>query len=197
MHPLAVQDARNGGNEPLAACFESCAPADTSCMRTCDQTHARPIDQERRREMLALVAKVGVESYKQDQARRDQWAASNGPSNTPGSSGGASSGGSSSGGSSSSNSSGDQSAPAGPPKNISFGKSCTECDTNIKNGLHCTIPAKATCGEGEMHSGAGFCVARPTDQRGSCSARCSKASDCPSGNTCANLGTGVSVCVRA
>jgi hypothetical protein len=197
LHPIAVLDARNGGNEPLAACFETCKPDDLTCMRTCDQAHARPIDQERRREMLALVAKIGVESYKREREQKDAWAASNGPSNMPGASVDSSTRSSSSPSSSSTDSAPSQSAPAGPPKDIHFGKSCNECDTNLKHGLGCTISAKATCGNGDMRSGSGFCVARPTDKKGSCSARCQAASDCPGGNTCTNLGTGLSVCVRS
>lgn len=204
LHPLAVRDARAAGNEPLATCYEQCHPTATVCLHACENQHARPDDAERRREMLALATKIGVEAYKRDRAQKDAWAASNGPSNDPrrtgGSFGGAASSGSSSGrppsGGSSSGASSSGGSSSGAPANIHFGKSCSECASSLQHGLGCTMPAKATCGDGELRTGAGFCAARPTDRGGTCSARCSSAGDCPAGYSCADLGTGASVCMR-
>ena len=204
LHPLAVREARVAGNEPLASCYERCGPTAATCLHGCEQQHARASDVERRREMLAVIAKIGVAAYEQKRAKEDAWAASNGPSNDPrrasfggASSGGSSSGGASSGGAASSSGSSSGGEPqSGPPANIHFGKRCRECATNIAHGLGCTIPAKATCGDGELRTGAGFCAARPTDTQGTCTARCKSAKDCPAGYGCADLGTGVSVCMR-
>jgi hypothetical protein len=89
-----------------------------------------------------------------------------------------------------------QAVPAAPSENIRWGKSCDECDFNIKHGLHCTKPARKRCGDGDLEKGAGFCVARPTDREGYCSGRCKESGDCPSGYSCSDLGTGVKVCTK-
>lgn len=83
-----------------------------------------------------------------------------------------------------------------PSKNIRYGKSCSECDFNIKHGLSCTKPAKKTCGAGDLEKGSGWCIARKTDSAGYCSGRCKGAADCPSGFACSDLKTGVKVCTR-
>jgi hypothetical protein len=195
LHPLAVQDARAAGNEPLAACYEGCSPTAKGCLEACEREHSRPADAERRREMLALIAKIGIEAYKQEREQKAAWAASNGPNNDPSvATAGASKGSAASGSPSKQPASGEEASS--PLKNIHFGKSCSQCDTNIKHGLACTIPAKAVCGEGELTKGSGFCAARKTDKSGSCSARCTGSRECPTGYSCSDLGTGMSVCTR-
>lgn len=83
-----------------------------------------------------------------------------------------------------------------PATGISFGKSCDECDFNIKNGLNCSKPAKKRCGEGDLTHGGGWCVARATDSKGYCSSSCKAADDCPSGYSCQDLKTGATFCAR-
>jgi hypothetical protein len=87
-------------------------------------------------------------------------------------------------------------AVSAPSENIHYGRSCDECNFNIKNGLSCTIPAKKRCGTGDLEKGAGFCVARPTDRAGYCSGRCKSSGDCPSGYSCSELSSGVKLCTR-
>jgi len=83
-----------------------------------------------------------------------------------------------------------------PAAKIKYGKSCKECDFNLKNGLNCSISAKKTCGQGDFSVGSGWCVARKTDSKGYCSSRCGKNDACPSGYSCADLKTGAKFCLR-
>lgn len=105
LHPLAVQDAR-AHNPPLAACYETCEPADAKCLRSCDAKNGSDEDKQRRREMYMQVAKAGLEVYLE--TRRQQGATEVSTSSSSSSS--ASSSSTSSGTSSSSSSSGTSSS---------------------------------------------------------------------------------------
>jgi hypothetical protein len=69
LHPLAVQDAR-AHNPPLAACYETCDPADAKCLRACDAKHGSDEDKRRRREMYMQVAKAGLDIYLETRRQR-------------------------------------------------------------------------------------------------------------------------------
>jgi len=144
LHPMAVNRARNDGNEPLAACYDACSPTKSSCMRACDKSHASEEDEQRRREMYLTVLKIGLEAYKIDQARATDKA--NQASTSTGSAGSSQTGG---------GQSGNSGRPCTIPKST-MGKVC-ESNDDCHNGTICIDDGTQTRKKGDVTVTVGTC----------------------------------------